>query len=172
MNLRCKVWAGILTLFWIATLGLIADPVAQLEANRQRWANMTEAQREAVREAARNLDQQRLSELKQRMKRFHELPEEERQRIHKNHKKFKQLAPDERHDRRKKLARFKELPERRKEAIRNKQRPGGKPSREVMREIYDTNDDGILTGDERQNLRTERKPKGPHPKPKAKEKSK
>jgi hypothetical protein len=99
----------------------------ELGAARKRWSEMSEQDRQKIRDNYRKwqgLPPQKKQELIDRFKRFQSLSPETKQRILKNYESFEKLPPEQREKIRQRFEKFKQLPpeERKKrlEALRKR----------------------------------------------------
>lgn len=92
------------------------------EENLKRWKNMSEQEREAIRQKVREIDPQQRKKLRDNAEKFRKLPGKDRQRLKENFHKFRQLPERRRTRMRQRARRFQGLSKERKTELRRKTR--------------------------------------------------
>ena len=98
-------------------------PASSYEENLRRWQNMTEDQREAIRQKVRAMAPQQKEAVLEKAKEFKQLPAEDQRRIRRNFMEFEQWSPEKRREIRSLYDRFQKMPEERRQEMRRQFRP-------------------------------------------------
>ena len=106
------------------------------EENLKRWQGLSEQERQAIRERAQSLGPAKISEMKEELARFNNMPKEGQDRIKDNYNRFTSFTPEERKAVEQKYERFEKMPQERKDEFRRQFKGrGAAPLRGPAKEI-------------------------------------
>ncbi|MBI4846515.1 MAG: DUF3106 domain-containing protein [Candidatus Omnitrophica bacterium] len=86
----------------------------------KRWQALSEEQRRIIRQRAKDIDSQKLNELRERDAEFKAMPQDEQQLIRDNYRKFKELPAEKRESLKQKHQRFRDLPAGKRQELRQR----------------------------------------------------
>lgn len=102
------------------------------EEKLARWNSLSEEQKEAIRNKARSMSEQKFKQLENNFERARQFEPAEQQRVRQNFGRMKQFKPQQRENLRRKFQQFKRLPEERRQQFRRKFIPNFKPRVNAM----------------------------------------
>jgi len=95
-----------------------ANTAGAYEENLRRWKNMSEEQRQAIRQKVRATDPRQRGLVRQNARMFRQLPPEEQERVRNNFQRFKELPNEKREMMRQRTGRFQRFPPEEKARLR------------------------------------------------------
>ncbi|MCP4392999.1 MAG: DUF3106 domain-containing protein [Alphaproteobacteria bacterium] len=123
----------ILSSLFMCTIGHAQTPsstndIPQYQEKLQRWNNLSEEQRQTIREKSKQITPEKLKALKTNYKQFKQMPANDQQRIKDNYKSYKRLNAEGKKRIKEKHKEFKRLPLENKQGLRRKANERRKPS--------------------------------------------